>query len=250
MGEPAFQRVEELFHRAAEVSAERRAAFLDAACGGDAALRAAVQELLDHDAADDSDFLASPVARPRGGSDAPTLPAPPGAFCPTPTVPGYEIAEEVGRGGMGVVFKARQLSLDRIVALKMLLPPAPGDPKPLARFRAEAEILARLRHPNIVTIYDFGEYETRPYFTMEYVPGPNLARFLDRRPQTRSPRPGSSKRWRGPPTPPTRPASSTATSSRPTSCSHRPPRGARPSRPAGRASPTSAWPGTRRRRET
>ncbi len=182
MTEPAFQRVEELFHQAVEVGAEGRAAFLDAACGGDAALRAAVQELLDHDAADD-DFLASPVARPTGGSDAPTLPAPPGAFGPTPTVPGYEIVEEIGRGGMGVVYKARQLNLNRLVALKMLLPAAPGDLIRLARFRSEAEVLDRLHHTNIVPIYDIGESETHHYFTMEYVPGPNLARFLDRRPQ-------------------------------------------------------------------
>ncbi|HVS38515.1 MAG TPA: WD40 repeat domain-containing serine/threonine protein kinase [Gemmataceae bacterium] len=183
MNEPAFQRVEELFHRTVEVEADRRSAFLDAACGGDAALRAAVQELLDHDAAEDSDFLASPVARPTGGSDAPTRPAPPASFVQAPAVPGYEIVEEIGRGGMGVVYKSRHINLNRIVALKMLLPATPGDLKPLARFRTEAEVLARLHHPNIVPIYDIGEAEKRPYFTMEYIAGPNLARFMDGRPQ-------------------------------------------------------------------
>ena len=190
MSEPAFQRVEELFHEAVTVEPGRRAAFLDAACAGDAALRAAVQELLDHDAEgdDDSAFLASPVARPTGadGPDAGTVPAWGERAAPAPAVPGYEILGELGRGGMGVVYKARQLNLNRLVALKMLLPGAPADLEPLARFRTEAEVLTRLHHPNIVPIHDIGESEGRPYFTMEYVPGPNLARFLGGRPQEAS----------------------------------------------------------------
>ena len=188
MSEPAFQRVEELFHEAVEVEPGRRAAFLDAGCGGDSALRAAVQELLDHDAEGvASTFLASPVARPTG-ADGPeaTRPRPNEAAAPPPTVPGYEALEELGRGGMGVVYRARQIGLNRFVALKMLLPWAPADLEPLAHFRTEAEVLARLNHPNIVPIYDIGECEGRPYFTMEYVPGRDLARFLGGRPQDAS----------------------------------------------------------------
>ena len=181
MSEPAFQSVEKLFHKAVEVDPGRRAAFLDAACGGDSALRAAVQDLLNHDAeADASTFLASPVVRP---PDAATVPGWSKGGGPAPTLPGYEVLEELGRGGMGVVYKARHIHLNRLVALKMLLPGTPADLEPLARFRAEAELLARLNHPNIVPIYDIGECEGRPYFTMEYVAGPNLARFLDGRPQ-------------------------------------------------------------------
>src|SRR5262249_21939592 len=74
-------------------------------------------------------------------------------------------------------------SLNRIVALKMLLPDSSVAPDSLARFRAEAEALARLQHPNIVPIYDIGESQGRPYFTMEYVAGPNLAEVLAGRPQ-------------------------------------------------------------------
>ena len=185
MSEPAFQRVEELFHEAVEVDPGRRAAFLDTKCGGDGALRAAVQELLDHDARNhDATFLASPVARPTDGDGlAVARPGSNVGDAPPPAFPGYEILGEVGRGGMGVVYRARQIGLNRLVALKMLLPGAPGGLERLVRFRTEAEVLARLNHPNIVPIYDIGECEGRPYFTMEYVPGRDLARFLDGRPQ-------------------------------------------------------------------
>ena len=95
-----------------------------------------------------------------------------------PLVPGYEIIEEIGRGGMGVVYQARQLGLDRTVALKMVLTGFQADPKDLSRFRAEAAALARLQHPNIVQIYDVGEAAGRPYFVFEFVAGGSLAQHL------------------------------------------------------------------------
>ena len=85
-----------------------------------------------------------------------------------PAVPGYEILGVLGRGGMAVVFKARQLELQRIVALKMLRNWARAGEQELARFRAEADVIARLQHPNIVQIYDVGEVAGRPYFVLEY----------------------------------------------------------------------------------
>ena len=100
-----------------------------------------------------------------------------------PVVPGYEIIEEIGRGGMGVVYQARQLGLNRTVALKMVLTGLQAGPKDLARFRAEAAALARLQHPNIVQIYDVGEAAGRPYFVLEFVAGGSLAQHLHGTPQ-------------------------------------------------------------------
>jgi serine/threonine protein kinase len=102
---------------------------------------------------------------------------------PLPEVPGYEVLGVLGRGGMGVVYRARQLALDRTVALKMILTGAQAGPKDLARFRAEAAALARLRHRNIVQIYDVGEAEGRPYFVLEFVAGGSLAQHLHGAPQ-------------------------------------------------------------------
>ncbi len=94
-------------------------------------------------------------------------------------IPGYEILGELGRGGMGVVYKARQASLNRIVALKMVLAGAQADPQQLDRFRAEAEAVARLQHGNIVQIYEISEFEGCPFFSLEYVDGGTLAQKLN-----------------------------------------------------------------------
>src|SRR5262245_5283713 len=102
-------------------------------------------------------------------------PTPLGIDSDLPAVPGFEVLGELGRGGMGVVYKARQVALQRTVALKMVLNGAHSDPKELARFRAEAAAIARLQHPNIVQIYDVGEAAGRPYFALEFVAGGSLA---------------------------------------------------------------------------
>jgi hypothetical protein len=105
-----------------------------------------------------------------------TLPsAPPAQADRIVSLPGYEIMGELGRGAMGVVYKARHLALDRIVALKMIRAGGHAGPDELARFRIEAQAVARMQHPNIVQIHDVGEVEGHPYCAFEYVNGGTLA---------------------------------------------------------------------------
>lgn len=105
---------------------------------------------------------------------------------PPPEVPGYELLEELGRGGMAVVFRARQLKPQRLVALKILHHPTSGDASWVARFRTEAEAVAQLEHPNIVRMYEVGEAQRVSYLALEFVDGGNLAARLQG--QTQEPR--------------------------------------------------------------
>src|SRR5262249_28076229 len=104
---------------------------------------------------------------------SPTLQvAPPGDL---PTLTGFEVVAELGRGGMGVVYQAWQCNPRRLVALKMLSAGAWARPEEIARFKTEADAVARLQHPNIVQIYEVGEQGGRPFFAMEFVDGGSLA---------------------------------------------------------------------------
>jgi serine/threonine-protein kinase len=113
---------------------------------------------------------------PPGGAQAPPVPRP-------ESVPGYEILEELGRGGMGVVYHARQVKLNRPVALKMVLSGAYAGAADVARFTTEAKAVARLLHPHIVQIYEIGEPAGRPFFSLEYVEGGSLDKRTGGAPQ-------------------------------------------------------------------
>jgi serine/threonine protein kinase len=135
-----------------------------------------------------ADGMGAPtVAAPAPAATAPA--APPLEVPPTgepepageagfPVIPPYEILEELGRGGMGVVYKARDAGCDRLVALKMIRAGVLDEPQALARFHVEAEAVARLDHPNVVRILTFAVTNGRPYFAMEFLAGGNLAQKL------------------------------------------------------------------------
>ncbi len=125
----------------------------------------------------------------RTATEPPTRLAEPGRPAPPrrPEIPGYTIISELGHGAMGVVYKARQTSLGRIVALKMILAGAHARPEMIARFRSEATAIARLQHPNIVQVYEVGEHDGLHFLTLEFVNGPTLDKVLAGAPQPSRP---------------------------------------------------------------
>lgn len=100
-----------------------------------------------------------------------------------PKIKGYEILSELGRGGMGVVYLAHQEGLDRFVALKMIISGGQAGSDELTRFRTEAAAISRLQHPNLVQIYEVGEQDGRPFFSLEFVDGGNLDDRYNGKPQ-------------------------------------------------------------------
>src|SRR5271170_5364729 len=160
----------ELLASVLEVPAPQRQVYLDQACAGDTELKGQVEALLAaHGQA--GSFLDRPINQP----DMPTLATEEVSVDPllgiVRYIGDYELLAELGRGGMGVVFKARQASLKRLVALKMILAGGHAGATELARFRTECEAIARLQHPNIVQVYEVGEHEGRPFFSQEFCPG-------------------------------------------------------------------------------
>lgn len=114
-----------------------------------------------------------------GSSEPPPLPH---HSSEAPRFPDYEIYEEIGRGGMGVVYRARQISLNRIVAIKMLLSGSFATPINQLRFQSEAESAGGLDHPNIVSVYEIGDSTQQPFFSMPFIDGTTLARRIAERP--------------------------------------------------------------------
>ena len=116
-------------------------------------------------------LLLRGVGGTRVSAEWPALPAAPWR---QRRLPGYELLEVLGEGGMGVVWKARQQGLNRLVAIKLLRSAGTASQESLARFRREAESVARLHHSHIVQIYDIGEHDGEPYLALEYVDGGSL----------------------------------------------------------------------------
>jgi len=119
---------------------------------------------------------------PAAASDETAVDSPAIAGKPLLVMGDYELLAEIGHGGMGAVYRARQRSLNRIVAVKVMLGGQFASRAAMARFRAEAETAAQLQHPNIVAIHDVGEHDGLPFFSMDYVEGQDLAELTRRQP--------------------------------------------------------------------
>lgn len=165
-----WEKIGELYHQAVELDGDERSAFLDRACGGDAAARREVESLL---AADEQaqDFIASnalkDAARMVTANVTPALDS-------GRRIGHYLIESQLGAGGMGEVYLARDTRLGRRVALKLLRPDSDQNPKERKRLLREARSAAALNHPNIVTIYSIEEAEDSVFIVMEYVEGETL----------------------------------------------------------------------------
>jgi eukaryotic-like serine/threonine-protein kinase len=171
MPEPTPESVERLFQQAADVDPARRGAFLDEQCAGDLDLRAAVEELLQFDAAAQSspDFLQSPAADVVAGL--------PTAWAVPEFIGRYRILRRHAEGGMGTVYEAEQDNPRRTVALKVIRPGLVS-PELVKRFSHEAQILGRLQHSGIAQVYEAGMGEDgQPFFAMEFIRGTPLDEY-------------------------------------------------------------------------
>jgi eukaryotic-like serine/threonine-protein kinase len=178
------QSAEQLFGEALELQPERRAAFLDQACRGAPELRRLVEELLrDNQLA--GSFLAEPILTPDGDATVSATQSVSSRHLSAGTKLGrYSIVEPLGAGGMGVVYRARDEKLERVVAIKLLAPGMFTGDEARRRFHKEALALAKLSHAHIAAVYDVGEQDGIDYIVMECVPGESLAAKLKSGPLT------------------------------------------------------------------
>ena len=165
-----WDKVERLYHAARELQQEERSRFLDEACRSDPAMRRQIDALLQQD--DEPERLLN---RPAVDLIATAL-------SPGTTIGPYQVASLIGAGGMGEVYRARDLKLKREVAIKILPQEFSHDPDRVSRFQREAEILASLNHPNIASIYDLLEAKGTRYLVLELIDGETLADIIQRGP--------------------------------------------------------------------
>jgi len=173
-----WRQLDEILGAALEREGSQRSAFLDDACAGDAGLRYEVESLL---AAAQG---TSDVEKPPADSPASLVAANPSELAPGRSIGRYVILSTLGEGGMGVVFAAYDPELDRRVAVKVLRERV-GDAAELrARLMREAQAMARLSHPNVVSVHDVGRFEDRVFVAMEFVEGRTLGEWVKEKPRS------------------------------------------------------------------
>ena len=180
MAELDWRRVEELFHDASARAPKQRNAYLDRSCGGDSALRAEVESLLEATRTGGDAFIEEPALRVAArmmASDLATDDSLAGV-----AIGHLRVLGKIGEGGMGVVYEADDMRLGRKVALKFLRPHVISGADDLARFTAEARAASALNHPNILTIHSVADHEGRPFIEMERLEGETLRDLLRRGP--------------------------------------------------------------------
>jgi hypothetical protein len=179
-GPERWARLDELYHAALEQPEEQRDAFLRAACGGDQELQREVSSLLRFHR--DKGFLDKTPAEIAGRLEAAIRDSTPGGPQAGQIISHYKVIEKLGAGGMGVVYKAEDVHLDRTVALKFLSPDTIEDPVGKERLIREAKAAAALDHPNVCTVYEIGETVEGVFLAMALVDGESLSDRIARRP--------------------------------------------------------------------